>query len=339
MNNKINIMEVCGTHTMSIFRHGIRELISSNINLISGPGCPVCVTPQSYIDNAINISNDKNTIILTFGDMIRVPGKKTSLENQRAMGANLRIVYSPLDCLDIAKQNSNKKIVFLAVGFETTSPIIALTLKKAKEMQINNFFVLSGMKLIIPALKMLCMDDELNINGFLLPGHVSAILGEECYSFLSSEYKIASVIAGFEADEILKSIELICAQVNSKNYEIENAYKRVVSKDGNKKAYDTIFEVFEPCDSHWRGLGNIPLSGLILKEEYKNFDALSQYSLSEQYVEEELRGCLCGEVIKGKKIPYDCKLFGNSCTPLKPIGPCMVSSEGCCSAYYKYGKK
>lgn len=332
---QISIMEVCGTHTVSIFKHGIRELLPENIKLISGPGCPVCVTPQGYVDNAIQIAKS-GAIVLTFGDMMKVPGTDMSLERAKAQGCNVKIVYSPLDSIEIAKANADKKVVFLAVGFETTSPVIALTIKKAKEEGINNLFMLCGMKLIIPALEMLCMDDNLKIDGFLLPGHVSAVIGQECYSFLPEKYNKACAIAGFEADEIMLGIGLILKQIENSKYKVDNAYRKVVSFDGNPKAKNMIFDVFEPDEGNWRGIGTIKNSGLRLIKEFEKFDAQKEFKL-QQIPETVIKGCLCGEVIKGAKLPYQCKLFGKACDPVNPIGPCMVSSEGTCAAYYKYG--
>lgn len=333
----LKFMEVCGTHTVSIFKHGVRELLPDNIVLLSGPGCPVCVTPEGYIDNAIKISQSRGTIITTFGDMMRVPGSHMSLDRARALGGDIRVVYSPLDSLAIAENNPDKKVVFLAVGFETTVPVIALSIKKAKEMGLQNFYVLCSMKLIIPALKMLC-NSEINIDGFLLPGHVSAIIGQDCYTFLAKEYKKACAIAGFEAYDILYSLVLMVDQLKQSEYKIENTYTRVVNRYGNPKANKLIFEIFEVEDSLWRGIGAIEKSGLKIKEEFQEFDAKNYFELKHIH-ESTKKGCLCGEVIKGIKSPYDCTLFGKVCNPINPVGACMVSSEGTCAAYYKYGRK
>lgn len=331
----LKFMEVCGTHTMSIFKYGIREMLPENIELISGPGCPVCVTPQGYIDQAIEIAR-KGAIVVTFGDMIRVSGNGDSLEKEKAKGCDVRVIYSPLDTIKIAKENPNRDVIFLAVGFETTSPVIALMIKKAKEEGLTNLYAFCGMKLVIPALEMLCNAD-IQIDGFLLPGHVSAVIGTNCYNFLI-DYKKACVIGGFEAYDILLSIAMLIKQVETEKYEVENAYKRIVSPEGNRKAYDAIFEVFEPEDSLWRGIGEIKESGLKLKAEYKRFDAKEHFGLGEIY-ESTPPGCSCGDVIKGVKTPFECKLFEKVCTPLNPIGACMVSSEGTCAAYYKYGRR
>lgn len=331
----LKFMEVCGTHTMSIFKHGIREMLPENIKLISGPGCPVCVTAQGYIDQAIEIAR-RGAIIVTFGDMVRVPGNGNSLEKEKALGCDVRVIYSPLDTIKIAKENPNRDVVFLAVGFETTSPVIALMIKKAKDEGLENLFALCGMKLVLPALEMLC-NAEIHIDGFLLPGHVSAVIGTESYGFLT-KYKKACVIGGFEAYDILISIAMLIKQVEAEKYQVENAYKRIVSSEGNRKAYDMIFEVFGPEDSIWRGIGEIKESGLKVRKEYRKFDAKEHFSLGEIY-ESTPVGCSCGDVIKGVKTPFECKLFDKVCTPLNPVGACMVSSEGTCAAYYKYGRK
>jgi hydrogenase expression/formation protein HypD len=330
----LKIMEVCGTHTMAIFKHGIRNMLPQNIELISGPGCPVCVTSQGFIDNIVDIAKC-GAIITTFGDMMRVPGSETSLEKTKAQGADVRVVYSPLDALKIAESNPPKNVIFTAVGFETTIPVIALTIKKARKMELKNIYFLSEMKLIIPALRMLCEDKELKIDGFLLPGHVSSIIGMKPYEFLAAEYSKACAISGFEAYDILLALNLILNQIKKKKFAIENGYKRAVRDEGNIIAYNTIFEVFEPTDSIWRGIGKVQESGLKFKEEYKNFDAKSVYKLKE-HNDFCANGCICGEVIKGVKTPLECKLFGRVCNTLNPIGACMVSSEGTCAAYYKY---
>jgi len=332
--DKVRIMEVCGTHTMEIFRTGIKDLLPENIELISGPGCPVCVTPQSYIDYAIEIAK-KGATILTFGDMLRVKGSSMSLEDIKAEGADIRIIYSPLDCKKIAALNPNKENVFLGIGFETTTPIIALMINIANQQNINNLFILSGMKMIIPALNMLCQDKKLKVDGFLLPGHVSAIIGVKPYEFLANRYNKACAVAGFTAEDILLGVESILSQIKEANIKVENTYKRVVSHDGNTKAYNEIFDVFEPVDSLWRGLGNISNSGLKLKQQNIRFDAKEHYNLGNDY-EVLPKGCRCGEVIKGLITPCECELFGKVCNLENPIGACMISSEGSCSAYYKY---
>jgi len=331
---KINLMEVCGTHTVAIFRNGIRKMLPSNINLISGPGCPVCVTPISYIDEIIALSRKEDFIITTFGDMMRVPGSTSTLEKEKTDGADIRIVYSTLDALKIAQDNSSKEVVFMGVGFETTSPTIASAVINAQKDEINNFSVLSVAKIIPPATKALLEGKEVNIDGFICPGHVSAIIGSKPYNFITTQYKVPSVICGFEPLDILQSIYMLVKQIEDGRAEVEIQYERVVKPEGNKIALDKIDEVFKLVDSNWRGIGNIPLSGLEIKDKYEQFNARK----FEVEIEEtkEPRGCRCGEVLRGVITPTECPLFREACTPENPQGACMVSTEGTCAAYYKY---
>lgn len=331
---KVNLMEVCGTHTVSIFRNGIRNILPKNVHLLSGPGCPVCVTPVSYLDEIIALSRKSDFIITTFGDMIRVPGSTSSLEKEKANGADIRIVYSTLDALNIARNNPVKKVIFMGVGFETTSPTIASVILKAKEEKINNFSVLCVAKIMPPAMKSLLDAEEVNIDGFICPGHVSAIIGSEPYQFIANQYKVPCVISGFEPLDILQGIYMLIKQIEEKRAEIEIQYKRVVRPEGNKIALKKLKQVFRIVDSDWRGIGIITNSGLDLKEEFNQFNA-HKFNIS---VEEsrEFSGCRCGEVLRGVIIPPECSLFGKICTPEDPKGACMVSSEGTCAAYYKY---
>lgn len=331
----VNLMEVCGTHTMSISRYGIRGLLPENINLISGPGCPVCVTPVSYINSAILLSGEKDVIITTFGDLMRVPGKSSSLLKEKGRGRDIRIVYSPLDSLKIAKDNPDKKVVFLSVGFETTTPVTALTVLRAREENIKNFCVLPANKTMPEALKILASDRDVKIDGFLYPGHVSAVIGTKYYEELAAALGIPGVVAGFEPLDILHSILRLVSNIKSGKAVVENDYTRVVASEGNPTAVQKINDVFEPCHSVWRGIGVIPGSGLKIREEYKDFDAGQFFDLDSSN-DEEPEGCLCGEVLKGKVKPLSCKLFGKVCVPENPVGACMVSSEGTCAAYYKY---
>ncbi len=331
---KINLMEVCGTHTVAIFRNGIRKMVPSNINLISGPGCPVCVTPISYIDEIIALSREEDFIITTFGDMIRVPGSTSTLEKEKTDGADIRIVYSTLDALEIARNNSSKKIVFMGVGFETTSPTIASAVLKAQKEKINNFFVLSVVKIMPPAMNVLLEGKKVNIDGFICPGHVSAIIGSRPYNFITTQYKIPCVICGFEPLDILQSIYMLVKQIEDDRAEVEIQYERVVKPEGNKIALDKINEVFKVLDSDWRGIGNIPLSGLEIKDKYGKFNARKFKVETEET--KEPKGCRCGEVLRGVIIPPECPLFREACTPENPQGACMVSTEGTCAAYYKY---
>lgn len=335
-DKKINIMEVCGSHTMAIFKYGIRDILPSNIKLISGPGCPVCVTPQSYIDTALDLSLLKGVIITTFGDMIRVPGKKTSLMKRKAEGADIRIVYSPMDAMTLAQGNPKKKVVFLSVGFETTAPMTAITVLEAEKQKVNNLFFLTAHKLVPPVMGALMEDKEVNIDGFLLPGHVSTVIGKNFYEFLSLEYNIPGVITGFEPLDLLQGLNKLINMVDSKNFRIINDYKRAVKDSGNKKAIEYLNKVFDISDSTWRGIGSVSNSGYILNKEYENYDAIKHFNIN--YREYDgCPGCRCGEILKGKITPYECPLFKKTCAPENPVGSCMVSSEGTCAAYYRYG--
>lgn len=331
----INIMEVCGTHTMSICRFGIKEMLPENINLISGPGCPVCVTPKSYIDKAVAFCRLPGVIVATFGDMMRVPGSYSSLAAERSQGRSAKVVYSVLDAVDIAEKYPDKKVIFLGIGFETTSPTVAASILYAKKRGIRNFFVYSGHKVILPAMRTLAEEKEVNIDGFLCPAHVSAIIGAGPYKIISDKYNIPCVITGFESLDIFQGILMLIEQIKSKKKKVENQYKRVVKGSGNKKALGLINDVFSLKDSEWRGLGIIPKSGMTLKKEYSMFDAEKMFAVSQPKIRPD-KGCICGDILKGIKTPSDCRLFGIKCTPEKPIGACMVSSEGSCAAYYKY---
>ncbi|MBU1428650.1 hydrogenase formation protein HypD [bacterium] len=331
---KINLMEVCGTHTMAIFRNGIKKMLPHNINLISGPGCPVCVTPISYIDEIIALSRGENFIITTFGDMIRVPGSTSTLEKEKTDGADIRIVYSTLDALKIAQDNSSKEVVFMGVGFETTSPTIASAVLEAQKEKIENFSVLSVAKIIPPAMKALLGGEELNIDGFICPGHVSAIIGSQPYNFITAQHKVPCVICGFEPLDILQSIYMLVKQIEDGRAEVEIQYERAVKPEGNKIALDKINEVFKVIDSDWRGIGNIPLSGLEIKDKYRQFNA-RKFAVETEETKEP-KGCRCGEVLRGVITPPECPLFRQVCSPENPQGACMVSTEGTCAAYYKY---
>jgi len=331
----ISIMEVCGTHTMSIHKYGIKNMLPRKIKLVSGPGCPVCVTSAEYIDQAIMLAKEKDIIICTFGDMIRVPGTEKTLEDARIKGADIRIVYSPLDCISIVRNNPEKRVVFLAVGFETTAPVIGLAVKHAKAEKLKNFFLLSGLKLLFPALKKLFNSKEIRIDGLICPGHVTAITGEESYKFITEEYKIPCVVAGFEALDILVSINMLINQIVLRKAQVENAYKRAGTVKGNPQAVELINEVYKLCDDSWRGFGLIEDSGLMLGEEYSQFDARKVMNIG-MPIWKGTEACRCGDVIKGIIEPSQCGLFGETCTPNNPKGPCMVSGEGSCSAYYKY---
>lgn len=333
---QIKIMEVCGTHTMAISRFGIRSILPDNIKLISGPGCPVCVTPSFYIKAAIELSQREDVIITTFGDMMRIPYKGNSLLYEKALGRDIRMVYSPLDCLQIAQDHPDKKVIFLSVGFETTIPVIALSVIEAYQKGISNFWILTANKTMPEVMKMLSADKEISVDGYIYPGHISTIIGTSLFEELADQFGISGTVAGFDPVDILGAIYSIVTNIQNNDRKVENLYSRVVSAKGNAIAMEKINEVFEVCDSLWRGIGVIPKSGRKLNHKYSNFDAWSLLNSSENEQDEEPNGCKCGDILKGKCIPYECKLYGKACTPENPIGSCMVSSEGTCAAYYKY---
>lgn len=334
VTKEIRIMEVCGTHTRSIYKYGIDKLLPENIKIISGPGCPVCVTSQSYIDSAIELSKRENIIITTFGDMIKVPGMMSSLQEEKAKGSNIIVVYSPLESLEIAKNNKEKEVVFLAIGFETTAPIIALTLKIAKSEKIENFSIMHSIKTMPNTMKALVLSEDVNIDGFIAPGHVATIIGENVFKKLAYESKIPMAICGFKSTEILAGILSIIKMINKNEIKCENLYRGFVKKEGNTKAKEVINEVFSPEYSIWRGLGKINDTGYKLNEEYSDFDAKLKFKI--EVKEEDINNrCICGEILKGRKMPKQCRLFGTVCTPNKPVGPCMVSNEGACGIVYE----
>jgi hydrogenase expression/formation protein HypD len=331
----VQLMEVCGTHTVSLFRTGVKSLLPESVKLISGPGCPVCVTSQGYIDTALEIAMNSDAIIATYGDMMRVPGRLGCLAGNRASGAEVQVCYSARDALALAVKNPDKKVVWIGVGFETTAPTTAAMLLEAKRKGIENVFALVSHKLVIPAMQTVLSAGEVVVDGFLCPGHVSVIIGEDAYQPIL-EFGKPCVIAGFEAQNMLEGILALLKQIKEKRAEVENVYGVAVSKKGNQVAWKFVEEVFDVADDDWRAMGTLPQSGLKLKEEYKKFDALAEFGL-EMGEDYDPPGCLCGQVIQGKAKPIDCKLFGAVCTVYKPVGPCMVSSEGTCAAWYKYG--
>jgi len=335
---KISIMEVCGTHTMSIARAGIGRLLAERVRLLSGPGCPVCVTPNDYMDRAVAWARCKDIIITTFGDMMKVPGSTSSLYREKVSGAQIAIVYSPLEAIGIAEAYPSKKIIFLAIGFETTAPTIAATIKCAREKNLKNFFIHCGHKLVPPAMRTLVNDPELQIDGFICPGHVSTIIGSRPYEFIAREYHIPCVVAGFEPLDILESVWMIVNQISRGNHAIvEIQYTRAVKPEGNPNALSLMNEVFAPVDSIWRGLGTIPESGMTIRESNADFDAVKKIPVAVEETKEH-PACICGMILRGVRLPVDCPLFRTTCNPENPIGPCMVSSEGTCAAYYKYEK-
>jgi hydrogenase expression/formation protein HypD len=334
----LKLMEVCGGHTHTIFKYGIEDLLPPNIEMIHGPGCPVCVIPLGRTDDSISLALQPGVIFTTFGDMMRVPGSKTNLFDAKAAGADVRMVYSPLDALKIAKLNPEKHVVFLALGFETTSPSTAMTILQAEKDKIENFSVFCNHIMIVPALKAMLDSPDLQLDGFVGPGHVSTVIGTRCYEFVPAEYKKPLVVTGFEPLDILQSVYMIVKQIVEGRAEIENQYGRAVERNGNRKALQVLAEVFEPrAFFEWRGLGSIAHSGMKLKEKYAAFDAELKFPVAGLSVADP-KACQCGEILKGVKKPWECKVFGTACTPETPIGSCMVSSEGACAAYYNFGR-
>jgi hydrogenase expression/formation protein HypD len=339
ISRPVRLMEVCGTHTQSFFRFGLDKLIPRNIRLISGPGCPVCVSTAAYLDQTIALSRQKDIMIATFADMLRVPGSSSALEKERARGAAVAPVYSAYAALEIARRHPRKKVVFLAVGFETTAPTIALTLLAAAKQGLGNLFFLSSLKLIPPAMGHLAQDRRLKLDGFLCPGHVSAIIGSNAYAAVARKYKIPCCVAGFEPLDMLEGIYILLQQVAQGDYAVTNEYRRVVKKEGNPRAQKIISEVFSVTDAPWRSLGLIPQSGLQIRKEFRRFDAEKVFGLrleNWKTRQPDNRRCRCADVLKGLITPGQCPLFARACAPQHPVGPCMVSSEGACSSYYKY---
>ena len=329
------LMEVCGTHTVAIARNGIRDLMPQGCRLASGPGCPVCVTANRDIDAAIALARVDDVILTTFGDMTRVPGSSSSLLKEQAAGRDVRIVYSPLDALAIAQANPGRPVVFVGVGFETTTPLVAMAIKRAAAMGLDNFSVYAAHKNMPGALDVLMGDPALKVDALILPGHVSTIIGMEPYRFLAEKYGIPGVITGFEPLDVLQGIAMLMRQLHEGRAEIENAYARGVMPQGNPVALAAIDDVFETCTATWRGLGPIEGSGYRIRERYAQFDALRRFDPAVEATREP-RGCRCGDVLRGIMAPDECPLFRTVCSPENPVGPCMVSSEGSCAAYYRY---
>jgi hydrogenase expression/formation protein HypD len=349
----INLMEVCGTHTMAISGFGIRRAVDPRLRLLSGPGCPVCVTDQSEIDAAIDIAREglghdpkrrtfrscpaPGPAVVTFGDMMRVPGSRTSLEQEKAKGADVRVVYSALDGLRLAEAETDRQFVFLGVGFETTAPTVAATVLAAQESGVRNFTVLPMFKTIPRALDAIASSDRVNVDGFILPGHVSTIIGTRPYEFLRDKYRLPSCVVGFEALDVLQGIHMLLRQMQTGPL-VEIQYKRSVRPEGNEKAQQVMDTVLESCDAVWRGIGTIPGSGLTLRREFSEFDARKRFRIAHRssFIVHRSSPCRCGDVMLGVIVPPECKLFAKACTPESPVGPCMVSTEGACAAYYKY---
>lgn len=336
-NQPIRIMEVCGTHTMSIFRHGIRALLPPEISLLSGPGCPVCVTDQQDIDGFIALSQRDDVTVATFGDLMRVPGTYTSLQKEAAEGADVQMVYSAMDAVQMAQQHPEKTVAFLGVGFETTTPTIAASILAARQMGLENYCVYAAHKTVPNALAALMDNPQVQIDGFLLPGHVSVIIGMQAYRPFFDQYRIPCAAAGFEPLDLLQGVLELVRQVGSGTPALANTYQRAVTEQGNAKAREVMDQVFEPSDARWRGIGVIPQSGLAIRPELAQFDATRRFKIAVVEMAPP-KGCACGEILIGAKTPLQCPLFRKRCTPMDPVGPCMVSSEGTCAAYYRYSE-
>ncbi len=328
-------MEFCGSHTHALLRHGIRDILPTTITMKSGPGCPVCVTATHDIDVAIAVAMMPKTIVATYGDLVRVPGSRSSLEQARARGADVRVVYSALDAIELATQNPSCRVVLIGIGFETTAPTVAASIVTAARQALRNFFVLSLLKLTPPVMTALLELGEVRIDGIMCPGHVSVITGARAYTTIPSRFGVGCVVSGFEPLDMLRAIELLVRQIEANAPAVENAYERAVSDRGNEVAQQHIDHVFSPCDARWRGLGTVPGSGLALRPEYKAFDALYAFQ-PDVHPSVEPRGCRCGDVLRGSISPHECQLFGTACTPAHPVGPCMVSHEGACAAHFSY---
>ncbi len=335
MSGTYRLMEVCGTHTVNIFRFGLRSVLPPEVELLSGPGCPVCVMPQEEIDALVQLAEESGVILCVFGDLIKVPGSRGSLKEARARGAEVRIIYSPMDAVRVAQEKRPQKVVLAGVGFETTAPAHAVAILEARRRGLNNFFFFSSLRLMPPALKALLSDPELRLHGLILPGHVSTVIGSRPYEFIPREFGLPGVITGFEPRDILEGIRLLLRLIREGRAEIVIQYARVVQPEGNPWGQRIIREVFRPVEGRWRGLGSIPESKLSLAEDYEDFSAERFFKVATA-PHPEPPGCRCGEVLRGRLKPPECPLFARLCTPENPHGPCMVSSEGSCAAYYRF---
>jgi hydrogenase expression/formation protein HypD len=335
LERDVRVMEVCGTHTTEFFRSGVKDLFPRGLFLIDGPGCPVCVTPNEYLDRAIEIGRKHGVIIATFGDMIKVPSSYSSLAKEKAGGMDIRVVYSPLNALDLAASDPAFEVMFLSVGFETTAPAEAAAVIEAKKRSINNFSILPGNKLTPPAVQALLAAGEVKIDGFILPGHVSAIIGTGAWRFISDRFGRPCVVAGFDPPDLMMGMLKLVDMVRNSRNETVNQYTRVVKEEGNRHAVDLMRRIFRTADSSWRGIGVIPESGLAVRDEFADFDSSLKFPVVPPEPK-EARGCRCGELLRGLITPPDCGMFGTACTPEDPVGPCMVSMEGPCAAYFKY---
>jgi len=332
----VRFMEFCGGHTVTIFRYGIRQALPETIEMLSGPGCPVCVTATADLDKAIALARLPGVIVATFGDMLKVPGSDSSLQQAKAEGADVRMVYSTMDAARIAEQHPDKRVVFLGIGFETTAPTIAASVLEAEEKNLENYSVLSLHKLCPPVIRTLLDSGDVRLDGLICPGHVSTVIGSDAWGFVAHNYGIPCVVSGFEPLDVLQCVNMLVAQVEERHSTVEIAYRRGVQPEGNPEALRLMDRVFEPCSARWRGMGAIPDSGLTLRSAYQRFDADHVFDIDPGPTREP-QGCICGAILRGVKTPPDCELFGQACTPVNPVGPCMVSAEGSCSTYYHYG--
>ena len=334
----VRIMEICGGHTAVIFKYGIHKMVPPEIEFIHGPGCPVCVSPREKVDLAIQLAWQDNAILTTFADMIRVPGSRSSLQQEKARGADVRMVYSSLDALELAKRHPAKQVVFFAIGFETTAPTNAMAVLLAREQGLRNFSIFSNHVTVPAAVRAILNAPDVKIDAFIAPGHVSLVTGSNVYGFMAEEFGKPVVVCGFEPLDLLQGIAMIQRQRAEGRAVVENQYRRAVTPEGNTRAQAVINTVLEPCDMRWRGLGVIPGSGLALRPAFAAYDVMARFGLSEPPPLGDPKACECGEILRGAKNPWDCKVLGTACTPEKPLGACMVSSEGACAAYYQFGR-
>jgi hydrogenase expression/formation protein HypD len=333
----VRLMEFCGGHTHAIMRYGLRSLLPSTVDLRSGPGCPVCVTANADLDRAIALTHLPGLIVTTFGDMVRVPGSRASLQDAKAEGADVRIVYSIRDALQIARDNRSRPVVFLGVGFETTAPTVAAGILQAEGEKLDNVTVLSLHKLTPPATRAILSAGEVALDGIIGPGHVTTIIGSDAWAFLPADHRVPVAVAGFEPLDILRAVADLVEMIEGRKPAVANAYTRSVTRGGNRTALAVMDRVFEVASAEWRGLGAVPDSGLRIRPEFAQFDAAQRFAVDPGPTQEH-RGCLCGDVLRGTVIPHECPLFARTCTPIRPVGPCMVSAEGACAAYYQYGR-
>ena len=335
----VRIMEICGGHTAVIFKYGIHKMVPPEIEFIHGPGCPVCVSPREKVDLAIQLAWQDNAILATFADMIRVPGSRSSLQHEQARGADVRMVYSSLDALEIARRNPQRHVVFFAIGFETTAPTNAMAVLLAREQGLANFSIFSNHVTVPAAVRAILDAPEVRLDAFIAPGHVSLVTGNRIYRFIPREYGKAVVTSGFEPLDLLQSTHMTLRQLAERRPTVENQYRRAVTEEGNLRAQAAVETVFEPCDMSWRGLGVIPGSGLKVRPAFAEHDAERRFTLAPPVPSKDPKACECGDILRGLKSPWDCRVFGTACTPEKPLGACMVSSEGACAAYYHYGRQ